>query len=639
MLSNAIAQIKSSSFDKKMEVIDNSKVVQEKLQSARLYINSNPNKAIQLIEEALSIAIDNYDQKGQADAYFLLGEVNTSLEEYRLAKINYLKAKDVYSIVKDNNGNYQTIKKLSSTYERLGEVDNAISFYQSYYALAQKAGYKNDELEAQQGIARMLSEQGEYEAAETIVEQVMSEESAPRSKKAEANLQMGKLKQAQKSEEEAIIYYQESQRIAEDDMDAGAVNEAFDSQYSLYQSAGNSDKQLEVKEKALDYNKKNQNINEQLENTIDIGELYLNANKPDEAIEYLQQGIELSGASDNLASKSRALEVLSKAYDEIGETEQALSTYKEYLSLETILNQRKEEELKIKVQRGRLLEKTQSEVVILEKNKELNEKTIELLKKEKSLNEAEIGRQKILIYALIAGLIIVLISFLLIMKSAREKRIAHQLLMLKSLRSQMNPHFIFNALNSVNNFISKSDERAANKYLSDFSKLMRQVLDNSHEDFVSLAVELEILELYTKLEHFRFKDKFDYEFIIDENIDSEAFVIPPMLIQPYIENAVWHGLRYKEEKGFLSIKVYQNNNDLIITIEDDGIGRQKSIEIKTKNQKAAKSLGMKNIRERLEIINKVYNIHIAVDINDCKSTDGVGTKVIVKIPEYNNIKN
>ena len=114
----------------------------------------------------------------------------------------------------------------------------------------------------------------------------------------------------------------------------------------------------------------------------------------------------------------------------------------------------------------------------------------------------------------------------------------------------MNPHFIFNALNSVNGYIAKNDERKANRYLSDFSILMRAVLENSEKDFIPLNKEIELLQLYLKLEHSRFSDKFSYDIQIDSQVKITEFNIPPMLLQPYVENAIWHGLRYKEEIGF-----------------------------------------------------------------------------------------
>ena len=167
------------------------------------------------------------------------------------------------------------------------------------------------------------------------------------------------------------------------------------------------------------------------------------------------------------------------------------------------------------------------------------------------------------------------------------------MLALKSLRSQMNPHFIFNALNSVNSFIAKNDERSANRYLSDFSMLMRAVLENSEEDFIPLSKELELLELYVKLEHSRFSEKFDYHIQVDEQLNREAFLIPPMLLQPFVENAIWHGLRYKENKGSLEITFNQMDADhLQISITDDGIGRKQSAELKTRHQKNQNSKGL-----------------------------------------------
>ena len=216
-------------------------------------------------------------------------------------------------------------------------------------------------------------------------------------------------------------------------------------------------------------------------------------------------------------------------------------------------------------------------------------------------------------------------------RSNRQQKLANNLLALKSLRSQMNPHFIFNALNSVNNYIAKSDERNANRFLSDFSVLMRTVLENSEEDFIPLSKELELLELYVKLEHSRFPDKFDYEVKIAENIDINSFDIPPMLLQPYIENAIWHGLRYKKEKGFLKIKVIQLTSNLLqIEILDNGIGRKKSADLKTENQKKQKSKGMGNIKRRVAILNDMYKNKVDVSISNLQE-DQTGTKVILKL--------
>ena len=157
---------------------------------------------------------------------------------------------------------------------------------------------------------------------------------------------------------------------------------------------------------------------------------------------------------------------------------------------------------------------------------------------------------------------------------------------------------------------------------------MRSVLENSEQDYIPLAKELNLLELYIKLEHSRFPDKFDYKITIDEALDIPSFQIPPMLLQPYIENAIWHGLRYKDEKGVLEVSVCsKGDNELEICVSDDGIGRKKSAELKTQNQKKQKSKGMGNIKQRVSILNDMHKDKVAIQILDL-SKNGTGTKVI-----------
>ena len=196
----------------------------------------------------------------------------------------------------------------------------------------------------------------------------------------------------------------------------------------------------------------------------------------------------------------------------------------------------------------------------------------------------------------------------------------------------MNPHFFFNSLNSINGFIATHDARAANKYLSDFSRLMRTVLDHSQQDIVSLATELEVVKLYVKLEHFRFGDKFDYELNVDPELNQDQLEIPPMLVQPYIENSIWHVLRYMQEKGFLRIDIKQQGQQLLVEIEDIGFGLAKSAEFKTRNQKTHQSTGLKNTAERVAIINELYQKSLTVDIIDAfPGEEDPGTKVTLKM--------
>jgi two-component system LytT family sensor kinase len=162
---------------------------------------------------------------------------------------------------------------------------------------------------------------------------------------------------------------------------------------------------------------------------------------------------------------------------------------------------------------------------------------------------------------------------------------------------------------------------------------MRNVLENSKHDFVPLSKEVNLLELYLGLEHFRFKDKFEYTFKVDKSINLEELQVPPMLIQPYIENAIWHGLRYKDEKGFLSVNITRENDHLTVLVEDNGIGRKRSAELKTRNQKEGESTGLKNISERLGIINDLHHTDLKVEISDYQpELEDAGTRIKLQIP-------
>ena len=200
----------------------------------------------------------------------------------------------------------------------------------------------------------------------------------------------------------------------------------------------------------------------------------------------------------------------------------------------------------------------------------------------------------------------------------------------------MNPHFIFNSLNSVNQFISENKEREANKYLTSYSNLMRNTMENSNKDFITLDNELEQLKKYLELEHLRFQDKFDFKISVDPELDTERTMIPNMIIQPHLENAIWHGLRYLDVKGLLQMKVQLSNEKVVIRIEDDGIGMTKSQELKTTNQKVHESRGMSNTKERISLLNELYKKHITFQISE-KTLPETGTIVEIVFPLIDKI--
>lgn len=215
-------------------------------------------------------------------------------------------------------------------------------------------------------------------------------------------------------------------------------------------------------------------------------------------------------------------------------------------------------------------------------------------------------------------------------KVAVEKKLVE--LELRALRSQMNPHFIFNILNSIQHFMLHNNFKETNRYLTQFARLIRSVLNVSEKKYISIGEELDMLRLYMNLEKMRFENGFDYEIIIDEEIDEDYDEIPSMLIQPYVENAIWHGLMNKKTKGKIIVKVYLKNNSFFCTIEDNGIGIKEAAKIKAKRKNMKhKSVGMRITKDRLDIINKNEGVNVSiVDLNEL-SPKQTGTKVTIQI--------
>ena len=205
----------------------------------------------------------------------------------------------------------------------------------------------------------------------------------------------------------------------------------------------------------------------------------------------------------------------------------------------------------------------------------------------------------------------------------------------RALRAQMTPHFMFNALNSIQLLIANNERIFAVTNVAKFARLMRNILSNSNHAFISLAKEIQSLELYLELESLRFKGKFTYEIDVGDSVDSEIIKIPPMLIQPFVENAIWHGIMKKEEPGGRVELHLEREGDLLICwVTDDGIGRAKAAELAQKQLKTHESLGMKITTDRVKNINQQLGTKMEVKIEDLTDNQGnpSGTRVILHIP-------
>jgi ligand-binding sensor domain-containing protein/two-component sensor histidine kinase len=245
--------------------------------------------------------------------------------------------------------------------------------------------------------------------------------------------------------------------------------------------------------------------------------------------------------------------------------------------------------------------------------------------------------------ALLALLLLLLVIGFIILRSKQirkkekiknfyENKMLH--LEMQSLRSQMNPHFMFNTLNSINSYIIQNKTALASEYLTTFSKLMRSILDLSKQETVTILKEIGALKMYIELEALRLENKFDYNIIIDRNVDEESIKIPSLIIQPFVENAIWHGLHNKNTQGHIDIHVKETaEHNLIITIEDDGIGRQASAAIKQEQVKH-KSYGIDITLSRIKLLNE-HNSVTFTDLYDAKN-NAAGTRVTIQLNTQNH---
>ncbi|WP_299387910.1 histidine kinase [uncultured Lacinutrix sp.] len=618
-----VKPLESESYNKRLKKTQNNSF-NNLIDSALVYKKKSADKSIQFVTESLK---NSTSAKQNAEAFEVLSDIYMYWKQYDLAVSNYR--------ISLNSFQSNEVKiRLAIAYMMNNNYQESVSVYKDI----NKKELSNYQLvELHEGLGDVYYRMKDYKKSISSYNEGLSvaQKYLITPKVTDLNSKIAQSFDASGSKDKAKEYYNNSLSLASKENKKRAVEEKI--KFADFNNSNrNFADEIRMREEAIldikdietdsvidiesDYTIQKQNYK--------IGNaLYMQRNYA-EAIPYLEKSIVEAGEREDFVVEKDANRKLSEVFEESGDYENARKTYDEYIKSVEALLIKKEQQITQAARFNKSIADKQNRITSLESDRELSESRYQL-------NQEQNKNQKIIIYSLIGGLLLLLFAAYLMYKYIKQQRLANNLLALKSLRSQMNPHFIFNALNSVNSFIATNDERTANKYLSDFSKLMRAVLENSEQDFIPLEKEVELLQLYTKLEHFRFQDKFEYNITVDKAINVSDFQIPPMLLQPYIENAVWHGLRYKEEKGQLDILIVKKSKDEItITIADNGIGREKSKALKTKNQQKQNSKGMGNIKKRVAILNEMYKDKVDVFIDELyqgQAEEDKGTKVVVTL--------
>jgi tetratricopeptide (TPR) repeat protein len=497
-------------------------------QLAYYYLGSDIEKAFQLANDALELGISLELKRVQAASHLTISYVKLLSGDYPDAGNHSVRSIELYKSAGDKKGEAQAYASLGNIYNRQKNFTKALEAYKQSIRLKEEAGEKND-------ISAVLHNIGNIYA---LLEQL----------------------------EEAEKMFRQSLKIEIENNNVQGIAQS-------YQSIANiiAEKDFMTAEKllknAIHILDSTNDKNGVISCLINLSSAYTKNHKYKEAIAYSNRALELIGNVGLLYEKETAYNILSEAHFGTGNYKEA-RTYSEKL-------------LKLKDSIYTIELAGQTEEISTKYETEKREKEIALLEKQNAEIHSLAHQRKTMFVLLSAALIILVLVILFLFlrnKSVKRQQAAEFAknkaeLEQKALRAQMNPHFLFNSLNSIQRLFVEGKMDKANDLMGDFSSLLRRILNNSGEEKISLKEELETLKLYLDIEKVRCNSCFEYKLSIDENIDMLSTKVPPLIIQPFAENAIWHGVLPKKSGGKIEIKLLRiNETQLICNIEDNGIG-------------------------------------------------------------------
>jgi len=574
------------------------------------FISAQTDKGRQkkaIYELSKSLEKEQPDEK-LAHSYELAAKEQSEQGQYDKAEEYLNKAKSLYVKLKNKEKIAFIDRELAKIQESQNRFDEAITNYKSASELStdklQQALNVNDRQRVMNN--SNPSEQRKY-ARDNIK---LLENTNNVDDKVAAYQQMADINLQMNNKDEAITNLNTALKTSKEPVDIVKINRQI---ANIYVDNKEFDKAIAINKNLVSEAKKINDTKLEIEQLQSLSSVYFEGHEKDKGISSLQEAYNLAIGKGHTIDAKKSLDLLVEQYKKEKNNKKVLDLYADFMDrLESLI-------------------KSDSSLID-SKLYQINENKIARLEKERILKDELIKRTNNLNYVLIGSILLILIFLVFIAKALYSITQKNKKIALQSLRREMNPHFIFNSLNSVNQFIAQNKELEANKYLSSYSKLMRNIMENSNKDFITLSTEIEQMKEYLELEHMRFQDKFTYRIDVDQELDIDAILIPNMLIQPQLENAIWHGLRYKDEKGFLRLDITKENNHyILISVEDNGIGLKKSEELKTRHQKTHKSRGLTNTRERINLLNNLYKCDINIEISE-KNEPEPGVIIKIKIP-------
>jgi tetratricopeptide (TPR) repeat protein len=592
-------------------------------------------------KDELNLAIHYYSMIGNnknqlGREYLQLARAYFFNYDYKSSEQAYLQAKEYFHETGDVEDEIGQLNEMSNIYELRGDFENGITAFKNSIKLiedyfkdkASGSAKKRSAVLAFSKMARLYMIAGDYEEALDIIRQGRQYYPANRdSVFIEPWLSaIGDAYRLLGNYDSAMYYlkgFQNAPNYEPNNFGNGKVSLGY-----LYLDLKEYTKALSL---SLPFSQNLKNINRITPPIVNMlmiaGNASLGEKKYEQALQYAKEAQAYLVQMDGRVLMISNYKLLSEIYDKINKPDSAYA----YLKLYTILK-----DSLINRQFYFKLNSLKNESEEQKKTSQIN-----LLNKDNQLKDQKLKQQATVRNSLIGGLVLLFLLALFIFRTLSLKRKKERAelqkkatdLEMQALRAQINPHFIFNCLSSINKFILKNDTDAASDYLTRFSRLIRMVLTNSQLSLLPLSDEIEMLRLYLDMERLRFSNSFDYNIIYANTIEPETIYIPPMLLQPFCENAIWHGLMQKEGQGKLEIMMSKDENELECVITDNGIGRKRASELSTRSGTKQKSLGLKITTERLALFNNERTGNSFFRSEDILDENGTvaGTKVLLKI--------
>lgn len=599
------------------------------------YKTSNPKLMADFASKALQLSKKIKFKLAEGNAYLNLGNSNIISGNYPVALQNFTLAQELFeNEINANSKNNLDIKKgLAKAYGSIGIVFSE----QSNYAKALKYYLKSvkiyEEINDTAKCAKLYnnigivykSQSSHFKALEYFIkaQRIQEKLKDPNIGITLTNIANSYLHE--KSFDKAFEYYTNAKISLDKNPNPRALGEWYNNLGLYFKAKNNSIKAIENWNSAIATFSSIDDKFGVADTYIYLGQLYLDQNKLQEALNSANKSLQLAKEIDVLEQIVISEKLLSDIYSKQGNSDQALLHYKLFskandsLVNETNIRKSVEEEMNFEFEKREALQK-----------KELEKKEI-LLKEQSKRNKLQI------FFAVLLALLLFGIIFLIYNRMQLKKTLTLQKELAeyeqKALHLQMNPHFVFNCLGSISSFIVQNGTDSAVKYLSKFSKLMRLTLEYSKESLIPIDKEIESLQNYLELEQLRFNQKFDFVIHKSPAIEDDT-ALPPLLLQPFVENAIIHGLIPKTERGMITVNFSIENESLICSIEDNGIGFDKSKEIKESLVSVHKSMALDITKKRLEMMEASTAQKANVEIKEIKSENGeiLGTKVILNLP-------